>query len=364
MKITCTSPHMAIKSAQSTDFLKNILKEIDTEIDIDFTLTIFNKIKNLSPISPLEDEYMTKLIRSKKFDLIFTNLFQNLDFTLNSKKGLSKKGIIQYFEILKTKSRIIDILNKIWWEDFYNSDWITYLKLNNHWEKNSYLELIELYWDYWIFLDIKSQKYKLVNYKDKDVKIESKSELSFNHIDSCEEFVFINTDDYSKVEYVMIWENIVQFWKNSQILENKYWVYFIDYHTSSIIYYDKETSKIIHREFWDLEFVESFDNLLLQFSKPVYVWWKKSQSENSFSNGFNQLYDVFKNKVILSEIHVWAYYIDENYLIYLSSDCLNINYYNLSKNKLETKIFSEIEWYDENISEYSNFIKLIKKETI
>lgn len=364
MKVTCTSPHMAIKSAQSTDFLKNILKDLGENIDVDFTLSIFNKIKNLSPISPLEEEFMTKLLKSKKFDLIFNNYFQNLEFSKNSKKKLSKKSILKYFEILKTKSRIIDILNKAWGEDFYISEGITYLKINNNWEKNSYLELIEIYGDYWIFLDIRSQKYKLVNYKNKETKIESKSELSFNHIDSCEDFIFVNTDDNSKNEYVLVWENIVQFWKNSEIIENKYGMFFIDYSSSLIIYYDKQTWKIIHRDFGDLEFIESFDNLLLQLSKPVYLWGKKSQSEDLYSNWFVQLFDVFKNKVVLSDIHIWAYCIIEDKLIYLSSDCRNINYYNLVKNKLETFEFENFDWYDHEKSPYNNFIKLIKKETI
>lgn len=364
MKITCSSTYTALISAKSSDCFNSILKKINSNINWEYALSVFNKIKTLIPISQEEENFISWLINSSEFDLVFDEFLKTLDIPEKNKNILTKKSFLVSFDILTLKSRVIDILNHIWNEKYFSCEWKTYLKIDNKWEKNIYLELIEKYEDYWVFIDIKSWKFKLLNLDNNEIVLESKTEIFFNRNKLTSDWMLISTWIECKNDYLLYNNQIVSFSKKSEVIENNYSIFFIDFSTSQIIQLDKDTSKITYKDFSPNEFLQINKNYLLEFLPSVFIWNKlDNNTDSSYSNWSLQLYDIFKNKLLLHDIHEWTYYFKWDLFIYLSTDLKYLNYFNLTTKQNTSQLFSEVLWFNNSLSSFQNFKNLQKNET-
>lgn len=336
--VTCNNPFDIIKNHGSTVVFLNILKEIWVD-NIDELIWIFNKIKTLRPITTQEEQIISEVIKSNEFKLGYEKIKQNLEFSRKNKENLDFDNLLEEFNIFITKCRVVEIL-EVQNEYDVEKDWKIFTKLKIN-EKYVILEIVDRFEDYFIWIDVISRRYKVVNEEENTVLLKTKDKISFDKTKELNSWIFLIWEEKN---YFCCNNFDLRFSKDSEIYDSHYSTFIIDWKKNLIYQIDKKSDKLTTVElFWN---ILDFNNwFLLYFINPIGFKWK--HNEKFVSDWTINFYDISKNKDIFQNIHLKYFEFIWNNFIAFSFDKKYIYYFDL-----RVKIFKEI-----NISDIPNLDK-------
>lgn len=267
MKIHCNSSFSAIKSKNSSLIFEKILNELNIESS-DEVLKIFNKLKNLSPITQEEENLLLNVIRSKEFIDIYNKI--SIDFTFSNK---SKEEVIKYSSLLTTilglitKSRIIEKLESSDKDYIVSEIWKKHFKLFLEKWNYIFLEEVDCFNEYVICRDLRSWKYRVIDTETSRILIESRWIINFNNNNNSFWFwIFVSWENNKN--YFCFDTYSICFSQESTIYEWKFFFFIIDPVSWIINRIDKKTFQLSTIDIW-WNILDIWNWFLLYYVIPV-----------------------------------------------------------------------------------------------